>query len=67
MARACVAEVQPVGTAGLVPNTVHASTGKKSSGRQNIFLSLWKVLSPKALLYLKAGETTSCYYEEVLN
>lgn len=32
-------------------NTTHVGTGGKSSG-QNIFLSLWEVLSPKALLCL---------------
>lgn len=67
MAHACIAEVQPVGTAGLVLNAVQAGTGKKSSGRQSIFLSLWIVLSPKALLYLKARKLTSCCCEESLN
>lgn len=44
-----------------------AGMGEKSSGRQNIFLSLWKVLSPKALLCLKARKLTSCCYEEMMN
>lgn len=60
----------PATTAGLVlngaVNTTHAGTGEVFR-KASIFLSLWKVLSPKAVLCLKARKLTSCCHEEVLN